>query len=114
MKKIFLLSLALCMLAATLSMSACSNADPSQVQYEQVSMDQAMTQYGPLALINDTHEYKFPAAASKSLANIWEYRAAHTEEGKTAAYKSSFNTLLLDSAALSSMHEWLTAFNLFV
>lgn len=88
-----------------------NNADPSAVQYKDVTVDKSQTLYGPLALVNDTHEYQFPADASKSLANIWEYRVAHTEEGKTAAYKTSFNTLLLDSKALTSMHSWLSDFN---
>ncbi len=88
-----------------------NNADPSAVQYKDVTLDKSYSQYGPLALVNDTHEYKFPQEANKNLANIWDYRTAHTENGKTAAYKTSFNTLMLDGAALSSMHEWLTAFN---
>ncbi len=88
-----------------------NNADPSAVQYKDVTMDKSHSQYGPLALVNDTHEYTFPQEANKNLANIWDYRTAHTDDGKTAAYKTSFNTLLLDGAALSSMHEWLTAFN---
>ena len=88
-----------------------NNADPSAVQYKDVTIDKSQTLYGPLALVNDTHDYQFPADAGKGLANIWEYRVAHTKEGDTAAYKTSFNTLLLDGAALTSMHEWLTAFN---
>ena len=87
-----------------------NNADPSAVEYKDVTMDKSQALYGPLALVNDTHVYQFPTEASKSLANIWEYRVAHTAEGKSAAYKTSFNTLLLDGAALSSMHEMLTDF----
>ena len=88
-----------------------NNADPSAVEYKEVTMDKSQTLYGPLALVNDTHVYEFPADAGKNLANIWDYRVAHTDAGKTPAYKTSFNTLLLNGAALPSMHEWLTAFN---
>ena len=88
-----------------------NNADPSAVQYKDVTLDKALSQYGPLTLVNDTHEYKFPAEATKSLANIWDYRVAHTPDGATAAYKASFNTLMLDSKALPAMHQWLTDFN---
>ena len=87
-----------------------NNADPSAVEYKDVSMDLSHTQYGPLALVNDTHEYQFPQAAEKNLAKIWDYRTAHTEDGKTPAYKTSFNTLLIDGAALPSMHAWLEEF----
>ena len=87
-----------------------NNADPSAVQYKDVTLDKSQTLYGPLALVNDKNEYKFPAEANKNLANIWEYRVAHTQDGATAAYKTSFNTLMLDGAALSSMHEFLSAF----
>ncbi|MBQ1232959.1 MAG: D-alanyl-D-alanine carboxypeptidase family protein [Clostridia bacterium] len=87
------------------------NADPSAVQYKDVTMDKSHSQYGPLALVNDTHEYKFPTEASKNLANIWDYRTAHTEDGKTPAYKTSFNTLTLDGAALTALHDMLTRFN---
>ena len=85
-----------------------NNADPSAVQYKDVTMDKTQTQYGPLALVNDTHEYKFPGAAATHLANIWDYRVAHTENGKTPAYKTSFNTLMLDGSALPSLHNMLT------
>ena len=88
-----------------------NNANPSAVQYEDVLLNKSFTLHGPLALVNDTHEYQFPTEANKGLANIWEYRVAHTAEGQTAPYKTSFNTLLLDGAALTSMHEWLTAFH---
>lgn len=87
------------------------NADPSAVQYKDVTMDKSHAQYGPLALVNDTHEYLFPTEASKNLANIWDYRTAHTDDGKTPAYKTSFNTLMIDGAALSSLHEMLTDFH---
>lgn len=87
------------------------NANPSEVQYQNVTIDKNQTLYGPLALVNDTHEYKFPEEAANHLANIWEYRAANTPEGANTAYKTSLNTLTLDGAALVAMHEWLTDFN---
>ena len=44
-----------------------NNADPSAVQYKDVTLDKALSQYGPLTLVNDTHEYKFPAEGSALL-----------------------------------------------
>ena len=87
------------------------NADPSAVQYKDVTMDKSQSLYGPLALVNDTHAYTFPTEAGKNLANIWDYRTAHTDDGKTPAYKTSFNTLMLDGTALASLHNMMTAFN---
>ena len=87
------------------------NADPSAVQYKNVTMDKSQSLYGPLALVNDTHVYQFPGAAETNLVNISAYRAAHTAEGKTPAYKLSSNILQLDGAALTAAHEMLTAFN---
>ncbi|MBQ7379469.1 MAG: D-alanyl-D-alanine carboxypeptidase family protein [Clostridia bacterium] len=87
------------------------NGNPDDVQYTEVTVDKNQTLYGPLALVNSTHEYKFPAAAETNLLNIWGYRTSHTPEGKTAAYKTSYTTYMLDGVALSAMHEWLTAFN---
>ena len=86
------------------------NANPSDVQYQNVTIDKNQTLYGPLALVNDTHEYKFPDEASKNLANIWEYRTSHTAEGVGAPYKTSNTSVVMDGTALVSAHEWLAAF----
>lgn len=87
------------------------NANPNDVQYQNVTIDKSQTLYGPLALINDTHEaYTFPSAATDNLANIWEYRAAHTAEGKDAPYKTVNTSVLMDGAALVATHQWLADF----
>ena len=85
------------------------NADPSAVVYKDVTIDKAQTLYGPLALVNDTHEYAFPEEPTKNLTNVSGYRASHSNPDKIP-YKLSTNALLLDGAALSAMHEWLTDF----
>lgn len=87
------------------------NADPSAVQYKDVPLDKSQSLYGPLALVNDTHEYTFPAEADKNLVNIWDYRTAHTNDGDILPYKTSFRTYVMDGAALSAMHRWLTDFH---
>ena len=121
MKKVLYRSIAVCMLCSILSLSACcipdgswlnrlNNAKPEDVEYTSATVDHTQTLYGPLALVNDTHEYQFPKEASKNLANIWDYRTANTEDGKTPAYKTSHPTLMLDNKALSSLHEMLTDF----
>ena len=88
-----------------------NNADPSAVQYQDVTIDKSQTLHGPLALVNETHAYLFPSDAETNLINIWGYRTSHTPEGKTSAYKTSYTTYVMDGAALSAMHEWLTAFS---
>ena len=87
------------------------NADPSAVVYKEVTIDKAQTTYGPLALINDTHEYSFPTEATKNLANIWEYRTSHTPEGGIAPYKTSNTSIVMDGAALTAAHQWLSDFH---
>jgi len=87
-----------------------NNADPSSVEYKEVTVDKVQTTYGPLALINDTHEYAFPTEATKNLANIWEYRTAHTPEGAFAPYKTSNTSIVMDGAALTAAHQWLADF----
>ena len=118
MKKALSLLLASLLLCMTLSITACDkieqtldNANPSSVQYQKVTIEKSQTLHGALALVNDTHTYQFPEGATKNLANISEYRTAHTAEGKTSAYKISYHTLLLDSAAIEAAHAWLTDFN---
>ncbi len=86
------------------------NADPSAVKYADVPLDKSQSLYGPLALVNKTHEYQFPEDATENLFGIWEYRIAHTQEGQPPAYEFSKNGLFLNSLALPSMHEWLVAF----
>ncbi len=88
-----------------------NNANPSDVQYKDVLMEKTQSQYGPLALVNDTHEYKFPGAATNNLANIWDYRTAHIPDGESAAYKVSYNTHVMNGTALPATNNWLTAFN---
>lgn len=80
------------------------------VEYSRVFFDKSNTLYGPLALVNDTHEYTFPAQASQSLVSIWEYRNAHTAEGTTSVYKVAWTDLKLDGDAAAALHEWLTDF----
>jgi len=87
------------------------NGNPDDVKYTEVTVDKNQTLYGPLALVNSTHEYKFPAQAEAKLLNIWEYRSSHTPEGKTPTYKANYTTYTLDGVALSAMHEWLTDFS---
>ena len=87
-----------------------NNANPSDVQYKDVTMDKTHSQYGPLALVNDTHEYKFPGAATNNLTKVWDYRSTHTDAGKKPAYKSNMD-ILLDGAALASMHKWFSDFH---
>ena len=88
-----------------------NNADPSAVQYKDVTLDKSQTLYGPLALVNDTHEYKFPAQTIDNMINIWDYRVAHMDEGKLPPYKTSYRDYMLNGVAVTAMHNWLTAFN---
>jgi len=86
------------------------NESTDSVVYKETTIDKVQTTYGPLALINDTHEYSFPTEATKNLANIWEYRTAHTREGNPVPYKTSNTSLVMDGAALTAAHRWLTDF----
>ena len=87
-----------------------NNADPSSVIYQDATIGKEQTLYGPLALVNGTHEYQFPTEANKNLVNISGYRVAHSDPEKMP-YKISLNTLVLDGAALTATHQWLTDFN---
>ena len=84
------------------------NGNPDDVKYTEVTVDKNQTLYGPLALVNSTHEYKFPAQAEANLVKIWDYRTAHTQ-GDTA-YKTNMDKLL-DGTAMVAVHQWLTDFN---
>lgn len=49
--------------------------EPKQpIQYQQITKDQAAVGYGPLILINGTHEYHFPSDAERTLEIISEHR----------------------------------------
>lgn len=85
------------------------NGNPDDVQYTEVTVDKNQTLYGPLALVNSTHEYKFPAQAEANLVKIWDYRTAHTQ-GDNTAYKTNMDKLL-DGTAMVAVHQWLTDFN---
>ena len=87
-----------------------NNASPSAVQYKDETMDKSQAQYGPLALVNDTHEYQFPEDATENLFDIWDYRIAHSEEGQSPAYEFGKGGLLLNGVALPAAHKWLTDF----
>lgn len=84
------------------------NGNPDDVKYTEVTVDKNQTLYGPLALVNSTHEYKFPAQAEANLVKIWDYRTAHTQ-GDTA-YKTNMDKLL-DGTAMVAVHQWLTDFH---
>ena len=89
-----------------------NNADPSAVEYEEVTIDRTQTLYGPLAIVNETHEYEFPDKAAANLVKIWNYRNTHTPDGVYPAYKISYPELILvDGAALPSLHSFLTDFS---
>lgn len=88
-----------------------NNADPSSVIYQDATISKEQTLYGPLALVNGTHEYQFPEAASKNLAKIWDYRTMHLE-GNSIPYQVSFPDLIfLDGSALPALHNMLTDFS---
>lgn len=84
------------------------NANPGDVIYKDITIDKVQTTYGPLALVNDSHEYKFPTEPLNNLVNIWDYRSAHTN-GNTP-YKTNMDKQL-DGTAMHAVHQWLSDFN---
>ncbi|MBQ8310033.1 MAG: D-alanyl-D-alanine carboxypeptidase family protein [Clostridia bacterium] len=75
--------LLVCSIVDAIGSSAPDHNDPSQnqpneqqqpIRYQQITKDQLAVGYGPLILINNDHEYKFPSAAERSLAIISEHR----------------------------------------
>ena len=87
------------------------NADPSAVNYSEATIDRVQTTYGPLALVNNTHEYTFPIEAEEKLVNIWAYRTEHTSENEGSAYKTLNTTIKMNGTAMAAAHQWLTDFS---
>ena len=109
MKRISCLLIVLTLVLSALSLVSCSNqGKPGDVTYTDTVISKEQTTYGALAIVNDTHEYAFPAEAANALKNIGEYRNAHVQEGQTFPYKISTTSLLIHEAALSDLHTWLS------
>jgi D-alanyl-D-alanine carboxypeptidase len=119
MKKFGIISIILGMICTILTLSSCvclpenllsslDNAAPGDVKYKDITIDNTQTTYGPLALVNDSHEYKFPTEPLNNLVNIWDYRIAHTN-GSTP-YKVNMDKKL-DGTAMHAVHTWLSDFH---